>query len=81
MGQLCAHYFGLHVSPPINGDTPAAKRVFDRVEALMRNDEWMQLFKPIPERRPTGRLSPTNCNTQLTQSRRAKSRRTRSRCC
>ncbi|KAG3156456.1 hypothetical protein PC128_g21865 [Phytophthora cactorum] len=25
--------------PPINGDTPAAKRVFDRVEALMRNDE------------------------------------------
>ncbi|KAG3158667.1 hypothetical protein C6341_g14337 [Phytophthora cactorum] len=30
MGQLCAHYFGLHVSPPINGDTPAAKRVFDQ---------------------------------------------------
>ncbi|KAG3051526.1 hypothetical protein PI125_g26274 [Phytophthora idaei] len=37
--------------PPINGDTPAAKRVFDRVEALMRNDEWMQLFKPIPKRK------------------------------
>ncbi|KAG3010381.1 hypothetical protein PC119_g13576 [Phytophthora cactorum] len=32
MGQLCAHYFGLHVSPPINGDTPAAKRVFDRAD-------------------------------------------------
>ncbi|KAG4036363.1 hypothetical protein PC123_g28067 [Phytophthora cactorum] len=37
--------------PPINGDTPAAKRVFDRVEALMKNDEWMQLFKPIPKRK------------------------------
>ncbi|KAG3075494.1 hypothetical protein PI125_g21729 [Phytophthora idaei] len=36
---------------PINGDTPAAKRVFDRVEALMKNDEWMQLFKPIPKRK------------------------------
>ncbi|RAW25585.1 hypothetical protein PC110_g17997, partial [Phytophthora cactorum] len=34
--------------PPINGDTPDAKRVFDRMEALMKNDEWMQLFKPIP---------------------------------
>ncbi|KAG2957911.1 hypothetical protein PC119_g27184 [Phytophthora cactorum] len=30
--------------PPINGDTPAAKRIFDRVEALMKNDEWMQLL-------------------------------------
>ncbi|KAF1777483.1 Aspartic peptidase domain [Phytophthora cactorum] len=37
--------------PPINGDTPASKRVFDRVEALMKNDEWMQLFKPIPKRK------------------------------
>ncbi|KAG2788003.1 hypothetical protein PC129_g15140 [Phytophthora cactorum] len=37
--------------PPINGDTPAAKRAFDRVEALMKNDEWMQLFKPIPKRK------------------------------
>ncbi|KAI9986301.1 hypothetical protein PInf_025239 [Phytophthora infestans] len=37
--------------PPINGDTPAAKRVFDRVQALMQNDEWMQLFKPIPKRK------------------------------
>ena len=37
--------------PPINGDTPAAKRVFDRVQALMQNDEWMQLFKPIPEKK------------------------------
>ncbi|KAG2972013.1 hypothetical protein PC121_g23829 [Phytophthora cactorum] len=37
--------------PPINGDTPAVKRVFDRVEALMKNDEWMQLFKPIPKRK------------------------------
>ncbi|KAG2848165.1 hypothetical protein PC118_g662 [Phytophthora cactorum] len=35
--------------PPTNGDTPAAKRVFDRVEALMKNDEWMQLFKSIPK--------------------------------
>ncbi|KAI9984305.1 hypothetical protein PInf_005649 [Phytophthora infestans] len=25
--------------PPINGDTPAAKRVFGRVQALMQNDE------------------------------------------
>ncbi|KAI9987043.1 hypothetical protein PInf_022901 [Phytophthora infestans] len=32
--------------PPINGGTPAAKRVFDRVQALVHNDEWMQLFKP-----------------------------------
>ncbi|KAG3233026.1 hypothetical protein PI124_g21891 [Phytophthora idaei] len=37
--------------PPINGDTPAVKRVFDRVEALMKNDVWMQLFKPIPKRK------------------------------
>ncbi|KAI9989037.1 hypothetical protein PInf_022760 [Phytophthora infestans] len=37
--------------PPINGDTPAAKRVFDRVQALMQNDEWMQLFKPIPKKK------------------------------
>ncbi|KAF1774175.1 hypothetical protein GQ600_17690 [Phytophthora cactorum] len=37
--------------PPINGDTPAAKCFFDRVEALMRNDEWMQLFNPIPKRK------------------------------
>ncbi|KAG2838883.1 hypothetical protein PC112_g4302 [Phytophthora cactorum] len=37
--------------PPIDGDSPAAKRVFDRVEALMKNDEWMQLFKPIPKRK------------------------------
>ncbi|KAG3156169.1 hypothetical protein PC128_g21937 [Phytophthora cactorum] len=37
--------------PPINGDTSAAKRVFDRVETLMKNDEWMQLFKPIPKRK------------------------------
>ncbi|KAG2810274.1 hypothetical protein PC111_g15729 [Phytophthora cactorum] len=37
--------------PHIHGDTPAVKRVFDRVEALMRNDEWMQLFKPIPKRK------------------------------
>ncbi|KAG3109119.1 hypothetical protein PI125_g11227 [Phytophthora idaei] len=37
--------------PPVNGDTPAAKCVFDRVEALMKNDEWMQLFKPIPKRK------------------------------
>ncbi|KAG4047749.1 hypothetical protein PC123_g16900 [Phytophthora cactorum] len=37
--------------PPINGDTPDAKRVFDRMEALMKNDEWMQLFKPIPKRK------------------------------
>ncbi|KAG3230421.1 hypothetical protein PI124_g24481 [Phytophthora idaei] len=37
--------------PPINGDTLAAKHVFDRVEALMKNDEWMQLFKPIPKRK------------------------------
>ncbi|KAF1782447.1 hypothetical protein GQ600_90 [Phytophthora cactorum] len=50
---------------------------FDRVEALMKNDEWMQLFKPIPKKRPTGRLSPTSCNTLSTQFRRAKSRRTR----
>ncbi|KAG3232123.1 hypothetical protein PI124_g22789 [Phytophthora idaei] len=28
--------------PPINGDTPAAQRVFDRVEALMRNDAAVQ---------------------------------------
>ncbi|KAG2990445.1 hypothetical protein PC121_g19362 [Phytophthora cactorum] len=34
-----------------NDGTEAAKRVFDRVEALMRNDEWMQLFKPIPKRK------------------------------
>ncbi|KAG3077412.1 hypothetical protein PI125_g21271 [Phytophthora idaei] len=64
--------------PPINGDTPAAKRVFERVEVLMKNDEWMQLFKSIPKRKA---LSPTNRNTLSTQSRRAKSRRTRSRCC
>ncbi|RAW30780.1 hypothetical protein PC110_g12855, partial [Phytophthora cactorum] len=32
--------------PSMNGYTPAAKRVFNRVEALMKNDEWMQLFKP-----------------------------------
>ncbi|KAG2960130.1 hypothetical protein PC119_g26488 [Phytophthora cactorum] len=37
--------------PPINGDTLADKHVFDRVEALMKNDEWMQLFKPIPKRK------------------------------
>ncbi|KAI9993990.1 hypothetical protein PInf_016520 [Phytophthora infestans] len=37
--------------PPINGDTPATKRVFDRVQALMQNDEWMQLFKPIPKKK------------------------------
>ncbi|KAG3172104.1 hypothetical protein PI126_g1579 [Phytophthora idaei] len=37
--------------PHINGDTRAAKRVLDRVEALMKNDEWMQLFKPIPKRK------------------------------
>ncbi|KAG3063310.1 hypothetical protein PI125_g24374 [Phytophthora idaei] len=37
--------------PPINGDTLAAKHVFDRVEALMKDDEWMQLFKPIPKRK------------------------------
>ncbi|KAG2959437.1 hypothetical protein PC119_g26708 [Phytophthora cactorum] len=36
--------------PPIKGDTPAAKRVFDRVLELMQNDERMQLFKPIPKR-------------------------------
>ncbi|KAG3069731.1 hypothetical protein PI125_g23142 [Phytophthora idaei] len=37
--------------PPINGDTPAAKRVSDRVAALMKNDEWVQLFKPISKRK------------------------------
>ncbi|KAI9979809.1 hypothetical protein PInf_027840 [Phytophthora infestans] len=37
--------------PPINGDTPAAKRVFDRVQALMQSDEWIQLFKPIPKKK------------------------------
>ncbi|KAI9984182.1 hypothetical protein PInf_005475 [Phytophthora infestans] len=37
--------------PPINGNLPAAKRVFDRVQALIQNDEWMQLFKPIPRRK------------------------------
>ncbi|ETO63482.1 hypothetical protein F444_18825 [Phytophthora nicotianae P1976] len=31
-------------------DVAAAKRVFDRVQALMKNDGWMQLFKPIPKR-------------------------------
>ncbi|KAF1785594.1 hypothetical protein GQ600_13167 [Phytophthora cactorum] len=29
----------------------------------MKNDEWMQLFKPIPKRKADDRLSPTNCNT------------------
>ncbi|KAI9983866.1 hypothetical protein PInf_005139 [Phytophthora infestans] len=37
--------------PPISDYTPAAKRVFDRVQALMQNDEWMQLFKPIAKRK------------------------------
>ncbi|KAG4038728.1 hypothetical protein PC123_g25716 [Phytophthora cactorum] len=37
--------------PSMNDDTPAAKRVFDSVKALMKNDEWMQLFKPIPKRK------------------------------
>ncbi|KAF1775331.1 hypothetical protein GQ600_13237 [Phytophthora cactorum] len=37
--------------PPINGDTPATKRVFDRVQALVKSDEWMQLFKPIPKQK------------------------------
>ncbi|KAG3117268.1 hypothetical protein PI126_g24622 [Phytophthora idaei] len=41
--------------PPINGDTPAVKRVFDRVEALMKKYEWMQLFEPIPKRKAGSR--------------------------
>ncbi|QQA74018.1 hypothetical protein JAV55_21450 (plasmid) [Bacillus licheniformis] len=49
--------------PPINGDTPAAKRVFDRVQALMQNDEWMQLFKPIPKRK--GRLACACAGTSI----------------
>ncbi|KAG3129545.1 hypothetical protein PI126_g20917 [Phytophthora idaei] len=36
--------------PLIKGDTPAAKRVFDRVQELMQSDERMQLFKSIPKR-------------------------------
>ncbi|KAG2802875.1 hypothetical protein PC110_g8531 [Phytophthora cactorum] len=36
--------------PPINGDSPAAKPVVIRVQALMQNDGRMQLFKPIPTR-------------------------------
>ncbi|KAG3254684.1 hypothetical protein PI124_g807 [Phytophthora idaei] len=36
--------------PLINGDSPAAKPVVHRAQALMQNDGRMQLFKPIPTR-------------------------------
>ncbi|KAG3143764.1 hypothetical protein C6341_g18966 [Phytophthora cactorum] len=67
--------------PPINGDTPATKRVFDRVQALVKSDEWMQLFKPIPKRKadwpalanelqyPVNSVSTNQVKSQRTRSR------------